>query len=489
MEEFKMKEIRLIDAGSDKMFGRKDTIIDGVAYIRNTCFDSNMIGYVGSIDKYIKAVHLFLENNDLSGLAECGGVFYILKKDTRVTWLKFLKFTDESSIHELISFMNNEEYTCILCEELFDKIFEVFKNIIKNRNNSDTQDTAEESSTEIIETTAKVVEEEKPSDTTVSETSQNSESISEPTPEPKPETDEEQKKAREERMKRIDAKLKDLDDYVNGRTANSPTATVIQLPENIADVNAKAKRKKIKVANNSATSTSAMSPETTTQPTPEPCSCGCGGHHNHQHGLTDEEYLARLEEASKYGLVAHAQKPIDGIDYNVAPEFADINAIKTILNSHTCKYKGEEVYWRAVPNYCLRDNEQSINLANELAQKIKTGELPKLTNHQDFYIQNCPGFNLIDVTSMDPRDNSLIPCLSMIVDYAGVISRGIDANGQSIPLPTIYVGCSMYQADDFMKWANGFKTTRPLILQSVPFTLKNLSTLMSKIDAARCPSK
>ena len=478
-----MKEIRLIDAGSDTMFGRKDTIIDGVTYIRNTCFDSNMIGYVGSIDKYIKAVHLFLENNDLSGLAECGGVFYILKKDTRVTWLKFLKFTDENSIQELISFMNNEEYTCILCEELFNKIFEVFKNIIKNQNNTDNQDTARESSTSIIETTA-VVEEETPYDT-VNETSQNSE----PTPDASDSDEEQKKKERMERIakkkkaERIAKKLRDLEAYANGRTVNSPTATVIQLPESMEDVNAKNKRKKItRVSNNSSASVS------TTQ-TSEPCTCGCGGHHNHQHGLTDEEYLARLDEASKYGLVAHAQKLIDGIDYNVAPEFVDIEAIKNILNSHTCKYKGEEVYWRAVPNYCLRDNDQSINLANELAQKIKAGELPKLTNNQDFYIQNCPGFNVIDVTSMDPRDNSLIPCLSMIVDYAGVISRGVDANGQSIPLPTIYVGCSMYQADDFMKWANGYKTTRPLILQAIPFTLKNLSVLMSKIDMARCPSK
>ena len=201
-----MKEIILIDNGMDK----KTTITIGeynfvfrISNVRKSEVESK----VGSLHNYAHAVYNLLVNDDITELVKLGYVFYTMNdidSDLISSSLEYVELFNpgNKTFNELYENIKNPKFCC--CKELLTKLFTMAKSAM---NQQEEVSNPVSENTEIIETTAKVVEEEKPCDTTVSETPQNSESISEPTPEPKPETTEEQKKAREERMKRIDAYL------------------------------------------------------------------------------------------------------------------------------------------------------------------------------------------------------------------------------------------------------------------------------------------
>lgn len=429
-----MKEIVLINAGINK----KEVVINDYKFIAFVN-GSKLSKRVSSFENYANAVYALLKNNDCSLLMNIGYIPYMITSTDDVVKtfsVKELELGNAKSFQEFSSYMTSGNIW--FCKELFEKIIEL------NKVQVSEEPVQEETTTvtdDIIETTAEIVD------------------ISDRITSPPVDVvaQKEAAKARRERIKmkkaQIEAYYEESKKQETDKLNNTPTPIILP-----------------------------AQPQTTTETHSKECNCGC---HNH-HKMTEEEYQQKLAEASTWGLVKDPMMPIEGIDYNVPAEFVDIKSIQSILDNHMENYKHNEVYWRAVPRCFLRDTPENNAITDNIAQGINERKLPRPIGNQEWWYTTYYDRHILDVTSINMYDKSPIPALSMIIDYRGEIGKVVNPmTNQMEPVPTIYVGCSVIQHEDFINWCNGIHPKQPLLIQAVPFTMKNLSVLMSRIDYIR----
>ena len=437
-----MKEIVLINTMSGI---NHEVVIDDYKFIFDLVDETDVTKYTGTLENYANAVYQFLEKDDATKLNEIGHIFYAMNiyssDPTNVigSSVELVRLCDKSSLNRLSTDITSK-YFCG-CKELFEKI-------AKSAEPDTTEEPVKEETTtatddsDVIETTAEIVD------------------ISDRITSPPVDVvaQEEAAKARRERIKmkkaQVEAYYEESKKQKTDKLNNNPTTPII-LP---------------------------AQPQTTTETHSKECNCGC---HNH-HKMTEEEYRQKLAEASTWGLVKDPMMPIEGIDYNVPAEFVDIKSIQSILDNHMENYKHNEVYWRAVPRCFLRDTPENNAITDNIAQGINERKLPRPIGNQGWWYTTYYDRHILDVTSINMYDKSPIPALSMIIDYRGEIGKVVNPmTNQMEPVPTIYVGCSVIQHEDFINWCNGIRPKQPLLIQAVPFTMKNLSVLMSRIDYIR----
>lgn len=431
-----MKEIVLINAGINK----KEVVINDYKFIAFVN-GSKLSKRISSFENYANAVYALLKNNDCSLLMNIGYIPYVITSTDDVVKafsVKELELGNTKSFQEFSSYMTSGNIW--FCKELFEKIIEL------NKEQMSEEPVKEETTTvtdDIIETTAEIVD------------------ISDRITSPPVDVvaQEEAAKARRERIKmkkaQVEAYYEESKKQETDKLNNTPSPIILSAQPQT---------------------------QTTTETHSKECNCGC---HNH-HKMTEEEYQQKLAEASTWGLVKDPMMPIEGIDYNVPAEFVDIKSIQSILDNHMENYKHNEVYWRAVPRCFLRDTPENNAITDNIAQGINERKLPRPIGNQEWWYTTYYDRHILDVTSINMYDKSPIPALSMIIDYRGEIGKVVNPmTNQMEPVPTIYVGCSVIQHEDFINWCNGIRPKQPLLIQAVPFTMKNLSVLMSRIDYIR----